>query len=140
MELITTHSRKRPFGDKRRSTRQALVVPARLSWKDQRGTTRFANVVTRDISDEGIYVDWQGPSAIPLYRLVQFQVVSEARRAENLPAPLRTGKVLSAVFRIGQRRRTTGAPEGYALRLLVAPAASEAESSGVDEDLVSATA
>jgi hypothetical protein len=107
--------------DKRHSMRRPLVVTGRLSWKDQRGTTRIANVITRNVSDDAIYVDWREPSAIPMYRLVHFQVTTEARRDESLPAPLRTGKVLSAVFRIGQRRKTTGTPEGYALRLLVPP-------------------
>ena len=136
MEFVSVRPRKYVPGDKRSSARRPLVVPVRLSWKDQRGTTRIANVVTRNISDEAVYVDWQGPSAIPMYRLVQFQVASDARAMENLPSLLRAGKVLSAVFRIGQRRRSTGAPEGYALRLLVPPGQRSASSA----ELVSATA
>ena len=110
MEFVSVRPRKYVPGDKRSSARRPLVVPVRLSWKDQRGTTRIANVVTRNISDEAVYVDWQGPSAIPMYRLVQFQVASDARAMENLPSLLRAGKVLSAVFRIGQRRRSTRQP------------------------------
>lgn len=117
-------------GDKRRFDRQRLVVAGRLSWKDQRGTTRMANVVTRDVSEEGIYVEWKEPSAIPLYRLVHFQVTPDVRRTTDLPAPLRTGKVLSAVFRIGRRRKATGTPEGYALRMIVAPERARARSVG----------
>lgn len=122
MEMASIpYKAQRSWKDQRRSSRRPLVVTGRLSWKDQRGTTRMANVVTRNISDEGIYVEWKEPAAIPLYRLVHFQVRPEDRRTANLPAPLRAGKVLSAVFRIGQRRKTTGTPEGYALRLLIAP-------------------
>jgi hypothetical protein len=112
-----------------------------VSWKDQRGTTRIANVVTRNVSDEAIYVEWREPSSIPLYRLVHFQVTTHARGTADLPAALRTGKVLSAVFRVGARRATTGTPEGYALRLLVEPAR-RTETHEVEDvpELVSATA
>jgi hypothetical protein len=112
-----------------------------VSWKDQRGTTRIANVVTRNVSDEAIYVDWREPSAIPMYRLVHFQVTAHARGISDLPEPLRMGKVLSAVFRVGARRTTTGTPEGYALRLLVEPAR-RTEIHEVEDapELVSATA
>src|SRR5882672_6474500 len=56
----------------RSSERLALTVPARLTWKDQGGTTRFASVVTRNISEFGVYVESQSPISIPMYRLVQF--------------------------------------------------------------------
>src|SRR6185369_11293345 len=59
--------------NKRSAERQALRLPARLTWKDQRGTTRFASVVTRDVSDYGVYVESPAGMSIPLYRLVQFQ-------------------------------------------------------------------
>jgi len=38
-----------------------------------------------------------------------------------LPASLKGGKVLSAVYRVGAYRASTGTPHGYALRLLVEP-------------------
>ncbi len=34
---------------------------------------------------------------------------------------LRQGKVLSAVYRVGPYKSSTGTPQGYALRLLVEP-------------------
>jgi hypothetical protein len=142
MDLVVTSARPKSLrSDKRGSTRRPLVVHGRVSWKDQRGTTRIANVVTRNVSDEAIYVEWREPSAIPMYRLVHFQVTALARGVTELPEPLRVGKVLSAVFRVGARRTATGTPEGYALRLLVEPAR-RVESHEVEDvpDLVSATA
>jgi hypothetical protein len=58
---------------------------------------------------------------IPLYRLVHVQIEREGREHAEVPEVLREGKVLSAVYRVGPFRRSTGAPEGYALRLLVEP-------------------
>ena len=135
--MVLAAGRPKPHrSGKRGSNRRPLVVQGRLSWKDQRGTNRIANVITRNVSDEGVYIEWREPSAIPLYRLVQFQVSAEARSDTNLPEALRTGKVLSAVLRVGARRSTTGMPEGYALRLLVDPARKSVEG----DELVSATA
>jgi hypothetical protein len=105
----------------RRSERQPLVLPGRITWKDSRGTTRFASVVTRDVSDTGIFIEWSEPTTIPLYRLVTFQLERDARNATGLPTTLRMGKVLSAVYRAGKFQKSTGTPEGYGLRLLVEP-------------------
>jgi hypothetical protein len=141
MDLVVTSARPKSLrSDKRGSTRRPLVVHGRVSWKDQRGTTRIANVVTRNVSDEAIYVEWREPSAIPLYRLVHFQVTAHARGVNELPEPLRVGKVLSAVFRVGARRTATGTPEGYALRLLVEPARRVVSHEVEASELVSATA
>jgi hypothetical protein len=141
MALVMAPNRVKPLHrDNRTSSRRPLVVRARVSWKDQRGTTRIANVITRNVSDEAIYVEWREPSAIPLYRLVQFQVSLEARRDAGLPEPLRSGKVLSAVLRVGERRAATGTPEGYALRLLIDPGHRAAETTEDEPRFVSATA
>lgn len=105
---------------KRAAERRAVALPARLTWKDQRGTTRFASVVTRDISEIGVYVECQSAVAIPLYRLVQFQLERDTRDADPLPSALRHGRVLSAVYRVTPATRT-GAPQGLALRLMVDP-------------------
>lgn len=107
--------------NKRASERHSVKVPARLMWKDQRGTTRFVSVVTRDISDHGVYVECQSAVSIPLYRLVQFQIERDMRDASNQPLPmaLRQGRILSAVYRV-----TPGTPagrQGLALRLMVDP-------------------
>jgi hypothetical protein len=45
----------RPTTAARESERIAVDLPARLTWKDQRGTTRFASVVARNVSEFGVY-------------------------------------------------------------------------------------
>ena len=101
--------------------RRKVRVPARLTWRDSAGTLRFASVVTRDISDLDAFVECQAPSSIPLYRLVHFQIERPARECGELPAALRQGKVLSAVYRVGPYKASTGTPQGYGLRLLIEP-------------------
>jgi hypothetical protein len=100
--------------------RQPIAIPARLTWKDASGAVRFASVMTRDISEAGVFVECDNAAAIPLYRLVHLQV-ERAMRGEALPARLREGRVLSAVWRVAPCRRSTGTPSGYALRFLVDP-------------------
>ena len=96
-------------------------MPGQIVWKDARGTTRMAAVVTRDVSEHGVSVECLGGVPIPLYRLVYFQVDRDARNRTDLPAPLRKSNVLSAIFRVGPISEATGAPAEYALRLLVEP-------------------
>jgi hypothetical protein len=105
----------------RTSERRPLVLPGRVTWKDARGATRFASVVTRDVSDTGVFIEWSESTSIPLYRLVTFQLERDARNIDGLPSALRMGKVLSAVYRAGAFQKSTGTPEGYGLRLLVEP-------------------
>jgi hypothetical protein len=106
--------------NKRSSERRTLALPARLAWKDQRGVNRFASVVTRDISDSGVFVESPTALSIPLYRLVQFQVEPVILRDSNdLPESLRQGRILSAVYRVSHASSRTG--HGFALRLMVAP-------------------
>ena len=81
---------------KRAAERREVAFPARLTWKDQHGTTRFASVVARNISEFGVYVEAHSVVSLPLYRLVQFQLEREARESDALPAALRQGRVLSA--------------------------------------------
>jgi hypothetical protein len=107
-------------GEQRASARQPLGVTARVVWKDGRGTTRFNSVVIRDVSETGAYIESVSGSAIPLFRLVSLQV-ERAQQADTLPTTLRNGRVLSAVYRVGPSRQSTGVPEGYGLRLLVEP-------------------
>ena len=102
--------------------RRRVRVPGRLTWRDAAGTLRFASVMTSDVSDLDAFVECQAPASIPLYRLVHFQVERDARGCAELPSALRSGKVLSAVYRVGAYRTATGTPHGYALRLLVEPA------------------
>jgi hypothetical protein len=107
--------------EKRSAERRPLEVPGQIVWKDVRGTTRIATVVTRDVSEHGVSVDCLGGTPIPQYRLVYFQVDREARNRADLPLALRKSSILSAVFRVGPCRQSTGAPSDYALRLLVEP-------------------
>jgi hypothetical protein len=78
--------------------------------------------VARDVSASGAYLDCRGADAIPLYRLVYLQFERGVREVSELPSPLRDGRVLSAVFRVGPCDPSTGTPSGYALRFLVEPA------------------
>lgn len=107
--------------EKRTADRHHLAVPGQIVWKDARGTTRMASVVTRDISEHGVSVDCLGGAPIPLYRLVYFQIDRDARSRTDLPPTLRKSSVLSAIFRVGPCSDLTGAPTEYALRLLVEP-------------------
>jgi len=101
--------------------RRKLRVPGRLTWRDASGALKFVSVVTRDVSDLDAFVECQVPASIPLYRLVHLQIERTGRDCVELPAVLQHGKVLSAVYRVGPYRSSTGTPQGYALRLLVDP-------------------
>ena len=108
--------------EKRVSDRHRICVPGQILWKDARGSTKMASVVTRDISEHGVSDECQGGVTIPLYRMVYFQVDRDARNRLDLPAALRKSSVLSAIFRVGPVSDVTGAPTEYALRMLVEPA------------------
>jgi len=116
-------SRVNANATKRCAERCAIALPARLTWKDQRGTTRFASVVTRNVSEFGVYVECQSPVSIPLYRLVQFQIDREGVGASAVPPGLR-GRILSAVYRVAPA--TVSQRQGFALRLMVDPRAAVA--------------
>lgn len=111
---------------RRTAERHRVSIAGRLTWRDARGMTRFASVVTKDISASGVYLECRGGDAIPLYRLVYLQLEREARESMAVPSALRDGRVLSAVFRVGPAQPATGTPSGYALRLLVDPPAQRA--------------
>lgn len=106
--------------NKRTADRRSVNLPARLTWKDQRGTTRFASVIARNVSEFGVFVECQGAVSIPLYRLVQFQLERDVRESDPLPASLRSGRILSAVYRVASPA-ANGGRQGLALRLLVDP-------------------
>jgi hypothetical protein len=107
--------------EKRTADRHRISVPGQILWKDARGSTRIASVVTRDVSAHGVSVECLGGTPIPLYRLVYFEVDRAQRGRADLPAPLRKSSVLSAIFRVGPVSEATGAPTEYGLRLLVEP-------------------
>ncbi len=107
--------------EQRRCRRHHVSVPGRMVWRDARGTTRFATVVTRDVSEFGVLVECLSGAPIPQWRLVHLQLDREASGRDDLPECLRQGKVLSAIYRVGPTRPATGAPQSYALRLLIEP-------------------
>jgi hypothetical protein len=102
----------------RNNSRQRVAVPARLTWKDQGGTVRFASVVTRDLSDGGAFVECSAIAPLPLFRLVHLQLETPAADATH---PLAAGRVLAAVWRV-ERSAADGGAQGYALRFLLDPA------------------
>jgi hypothetical protein len=121
IQTVATPQMQGTFVQQRIGQRRRLRVPGRLTWRDASGTLRFASVMTRDVSDVDAFVECEMPASIPLYRLVHFQIERPARDSDDLPTVLQQGKVLSAVYRVGPYKSSTGTPQGYALRLLVDP-------------------
>jgi hypothetical protein len=115
-ETTPADTRQQRIGNRRK-----IRVPGRLTWRDATGTLRFVSVMTRDVSDVDAFVECEMPASIPLYRLVHFQIERPSRDGHDLPTALQQGKVLSAVYRVGPYRTSSGTPQGYALRLLVEP-------------------
>ena len=116
----TVHSLpNRPKNQTRNAERRQVTLPARLTWRDQRGTTRFASVLARNVSEYGVYVECQSAVSIPMFRLVQFQLERESGE-RDLPDALRRGRVLSAVYRV-KPATAAGTPQCLALRLMVEP-------------------
>lgn len=113
---------QQPRSEKRTSERRHVQVPGQIVWRDARGNTKLASVVTRDVSEFGVSVECLNGATIPLYRLVYFQIDRDARQHADIPPALKKPNVLSAIFRIGADNRAIGGPSGYALRLLVEPA------------------
>ena len=118
MKHIWTDKKSSPTP--RAAERVAVRLPARLTWKDQRGSTRFASVVTRDVSQLGVYVECLSAVSIPLYRLVQFQLEAQGRNIQGVPDALKAGRVLSAVYRVSPPK-PSGDRQGFALRLMIDP-------------------
>ena len=122
-------------GQPRIGNRKKVSVPARLTWRDASGTLRFVSVVMREVSDLDAFVECQVPASIPLYRLVHFQIERPVRDGD-LPVALQEGKVLSAIYRVGPHKSSTGTPMGYGLRLLVEPKANgQVEIPAADREL-----
>lgn len=119
--------------EKRTAERRPIRVPAQIVWKDHRGQTRMASVMTRDVSEHGVSFECRTGLNVPLYRLVYFQVERHLRSHPDLPKTLRKQNVLSAVFRVGECSQKTGTPVEYAIRLLVDPAVSAVPSASPAE-------
>ena len=109
-----------PAKNQRATERRSVALPARLTWKDQRGATRFATVVARNVSDQGVFVECQAAVSIPLYRLVLFQLEHEVRDSDALPDALRQGRILSVVYRVSPAT-ASGTRQGLGLRMMVDP-------------------
>lgn len=77
--------------------------------------------MTREVTDDSVFVECETRAAIPLYRLVHLQVEQQAQGYARLPAPLRQGRVLSAVWQVAPTSPATGTPGGYRLRFMVEP-------------------
>jgi len=105
--------------DKRTAERREVSFPARLTWKDARGTMRFASAIARNVSDLGIYLECPTPVSIPLYRLVQVQIERSGTSPQAVPPALTRGRVLSAVYRVSPASMSKR--QGLALRLMVDP-------------------
>ena len=120
LKHIWTDSRRSGSSNQRAVERRSVSLPARLTWKDQRGATRFATVVMRNVTEFGVYVECESAVSIPLFRLVQFQLERDVRESDMLPNALRQGRILSAVYRVSPPTRQS-ARQGLALRLMVDP-------------------
>ena len=107
-----------PYHRQRAGERHAVTLPALLTWKDRRGALHLTHAVTRNVSQQGVYVECSSHVSIPLYRLVLFQVVCHVSRSDGLPESLRRGAMLSAVYRVTLPTSSTE-PRGLALRLMV---------------------
>lgn len=114
------------------------MLPARLTWKDRRGSDRFASVIVRDISDTGAFVELASPVSINVFRLTQMQIEREVRESEAVPAAFRQGRLMAAVYRVRPATRA-GGKQGLALRLLVAPTRAEREARQATDPQISAT-
>src|SRR5258708_38765179 len=99
-----------PRSDKRVSERRRLSVPGQIVWKDARGNTKLAEVVTRDVSEQGVSVECLNGAAIPLYRLVYFHGARDARPTAELPPPPPHPHRASAAFRGGAPNRAVRTP------------------------------
>ena len=100
--------------------RRAVALPARLTWKDQRGAARFASAVTRDVSEVGVFVECQAGVTIPMFRLVQFQLERDARDA-SLPTRAPPGPRACLPSTASQPASGPSGRQGFALRLMVDP-------------------
>jgi hypothetical protein len=117
--MADTLPERRSVEENRSADRRVVEMPARLTWKDGRGITRFASVVARNVSQFGVYVECPSPVSIPLYRLVQLQIERGGSDPSSLPAVLRQGRVLSAVYRVSPPSKLR--PQGLGLRMMVDP-------------------
>ena len=112
-----------PRSEKRTRSVAGLRVPGQIVWKDARGNTKLTEVVTRDVSEHGVAVECLNGAAIPLYRLVYFQVAREARHQRRSAAGAAGNRTCSPRSSASAPTTSaTGAPARICARLLVEPA------------------
>ena len=109
-------------GEQRAAERRSVCLTGRMTWRDTDGSLRTVRVRTRDVSHVGVFLECvSGCGAIPLYRLVDLKLDRAARLRDDVPGSLKQPRVPAAVYRVGPRRKSTGLPDGFALRLLIKP-------------------
>ena len=123
---LVQNSNNSPLAEKRAAARRPVSVPRQMCGRTP-GTTRMASVVTRDVSDTGVSVECLDGPAIPLYRIVYFQVDRSARSRTDLPAALRGFE--RAVGDLPGRRRRPAHREAHRLRT-AAPGRTEVQVHG----------
>jgi hypothetical protein len=107
--------------EKRGADRLRISVPGQIVWKDARGATRLASVVTRDVSEHGVSVECTGGTPIPA---LSPGLLPGGPRGTAPAGPARTPAPGERPVGHLQGRTysdTTGAPSEYGLRLLVEP-------------------
>lgn len=108
--------------ERRSSDRRAASLPGFMTWRDRRGTTRFASMVVRNISDYGAFVECDSATVIPLFRLVTLQLDHGVSGDAGVPEELcKAGRVLGAVYRRVMPGAGNGLRQGYAVRLMIDP-------------------
>jgi hypothetical protein len=131
------NSTTRKTSNRRATARTPVALPARLTWKDQRGSDRFASVIVRDLSDTGVFVELPSPIAINVFRLAHVQIERQLRESEGVPAVFRQSRLMAAVYRVRPATRA-GGKQGIALRLLVPPRRGERDITRIEESQFSA--
>jgi hypothetical protein len=100
--------------------RQEVALAARLTWKDQRGASRFVTGVIRGITEHSAFIECHSVVPMSMFRLVQLQLERGARDTDAAPMALRKGRVLTAVYGIVPPT-PSGQPQGFDLRMMIEP-------------------
>ena len=103
---------------KRGCERQQVALPARITWKDAHGATRFASVVTRDVSE---LVCSSSASRLSASRVPVGAVPAGARSPRIGPDPVDTSQRPFSRRSIASAQRRPRQAAGLALRLMVDP-------------------
>ena len=97
-------------------SRRQVALPARLTWKDASGAVRFTSVVTRDVSEAGVFVDADGARRHPaLPHRPRAARTDRTRHGRRPDASARRPRLVG-----GLARRAVPAVDGDAVRIRVA--------------------